>query len=256
LIDDAISRNNFHKYFIHHYNFPSFAVDSLSVFKSVSRREIGHGQLAEKTFSHLIPSIDDFPYTTRIVSEVISSEGSSSQASICASSLAMMASGFPLKSHVAGVAIGLFGDVILTDINDFEDKLGEMDFKIAGTKNGICSFQMDVKNEGISLELLSKCLEKARIARLFIIEKMNSVISEPRSTLPNKMLKCRKVYFGSDKLGLIIGQGGKNINLVTSKTGAKIDFQDDGFALIYHSENEKINEACDMMKKSMMTTKL
>jgi polyribonucleotide nucleotidyltransferase len=256
LIDDALSRNNFHKNFVHHYNFPGFAVNNLSVFKSVSRREVGHGQLAEKTFSHIIPSVDEFPYTTRIVSEVISSEGSSSQASICASSLAMMASGFPLKKHVAGVALGLFGKVILTDINDFEDKLGDMDFKIAGTENGICSFQMDVKNDGISLDLLSECLERAKVARLLIIEKMNLVISEPRPNLPNKMLKCKKVYFGSDKLGLVIGQGGKNINIVTSKTGTKVDFQDDGFALIYHSDSEKINEAYEMMRKFLIRSKI
>ncbi|WNE41435.1 MAG: Polyribonucleotide nucleotidyltransferase [Mycoplasmataceae bacterium] len=252
IIDDGLSKSSYHKNFIHHYNFPGFAVNNLSVFKSTSRREIGHGQLAEKTFFHLIPSVDIFPYTTRIVSEVISSEGSSSQASICASSLAMMSSGFPLKKHVAGIALGLFNDEILTDINDFEDKLGEMDLKIAGTEDGICSFQMDVKNNGISLELFYKSLQKAKNARLLIIKKMNEVISETNSKLPNRMIKCKRVYFGSDKLGLIIGQGGKNINLVTSKTGTKIDFQDDGFALIYHSDDSNINEAYEMMRKFLI----
>jgi polyribonucleotide nucleotidyltransferase len=250
LIDEVFSSDvsNFYKYFIHHYNFPSFAVNNLSSFKSISRREVGHGQLVEKTFSHLIPSIDEFPYTTRLVSEVVSSEGSSSQASICASSLSMMSSGFPLKKHVAGIAIGMINEVILTDINDYEDKLGDIDFKIAGTEDGICSLQLDVKNDGIDLDKISECLNEAKKTRLFIIEKMKSVISEPRKSLPKQIIKCRKVYFGSDKLGMIIGQGGKNVNFVTSKTGVKVDFQDDGFALIYHYNESNITEAHELMR--------
>jgi len=224
----------------------------LSSFKSISRREIGHGQLVEKTFSYLIPSIDYFPYTTRLVSEVVSSEGSSSQASICASSLSMMASGFPLKKHVAGIALGMINGVVITDINDYEDKLGDIDFKIAGTEDGICSLQLDVKNGGITIEELSECLYQAKVSRLLIIKKMNSIISSPRKSLPKQIIKCKKIYFGPNKLGMIIGQGGKNINLITSKTGVKVDFQDDGFALVYHDDENKITEAHEMMRRSIV----
>lgn len=248
-VDDALSRDNSQKAFIHHYNFPDFAVNSLSSFKSTSRREIGHGQLVEKTFSYLVPSSDFFPYTTRIVSEVVSSEGSSSQASICASSLAMMTAGFPLSNHVAGVSLGLFNDTVVTDINDLEDKLGEMDFKIAGTKDGVCSFQMDVKNGGINLTVLAQALEAGRVARLTIIERMNALIAEPRIKLASKLLKCKKIYLGTDKIGLVIGQGGKTINAITAKTGAKIDLQNDGFALLYHHDEIKIAEAYEMIRE-------
>ncbi|WNE41829.1 MAG: Polyribonucleotide nucleotidyltransferase [Mycoplasmataceae bacterium] len=254
LIDEAFfyAKASPYKYFIHHYNFPSFAVNHLSSFKSISRREIGHGQLVEKTFSYLIPSIDYFPYATRLVSEVVSSEGSSSQASICASSLSMMASGFPLKKHVAGIALGMINGVVITDINDYEDKLGDIDFKIAGTEDGICSLQLDVKNGGITIEELYECLYQAKVARLLIIKKMNSIISSPRKSLPKQIIKCKKIYFGSNKLGMIIGQGGKNINLITSKTGVKVDFQDDGFALVYHDDENKITEAHEMMRRSIV----
>lgn len=248
-VDDALSKDSAQKGFIHHYNFPDFAVNSLSSFKTTSRREIGHGQLVEKTFSQLLPDNDAFPYTTRIVSEVISSEGSSSQASICASSLAMMAAGFPLPKHVAGISLGLFNDVVVTDINDLEDKLGEMDFKIAGTEDGVCSFQMDVKNEGIDLVTLSRALEAGKVARLAIIARMNLLIDKPKMNLSSKMLKCKKIYFGPDKIGLVIGQSGKTINSITAKTGSKIDLQNDGFALIYHHDENKITEAHEMIKE-------
>jgi polyribonucleotide nucleotidyltransferase len=250
LVDDALSRDSYQKHFFHHYNFPDFAVNSISnSFKSTSRREVGHGQLVEKTLSRLIPAIDDFPYTTRIVSEVISSEGSSSQASICASSLAMMSSGFPLKKHVAGISLGLFNDVVVVDINDLEDKLSEIDFKISGTEDGICSFQMDVKNDGINLDVFSRCLKTASFARLTIIDKMNLVIAEPRKNLSKQIVKCKKIYFGTDKIGLIIGQNGRTISSITSKTGSKIDFQNDGFVFVYHHDEEKIADAHEMMRE-------
>lgn len=249
--DSALSREIYQKNFIHHYNFPNFAVNELSRFKNVSRREVGHGRLVEKTFFNLIPSFEEFPYMTRLVSEVVSSEGSSSQASICASSLVMMSAGFPLKQHIAGVALGLFDNIVLSDINDIEDKLGDIDFKIAGTKDKIYSLQMDVKNNGISLELLLVCLKKARVARTFIIEKMDLIISEPKKELPEKMFKCKKFYFGSDKLGLIIGQGGRNINSIILKTNSKIDVQNDGFILIYNLDERKITEAFEMIKSTL-----
>src|SRR6266480_6360462 len=152
LVDSIFSRH--YKYFIHHYNFPQFAVNEIASYRAVSRREIGHGELVEKTFDYLVPPSDTFPYTIRVVSEVLSSDGSSSQASICATSLALMTTGVPLTRPAAGIALGLFEGQIYSDINGLEDKLGEMDFKIAGTKKGVCSIQLDVKNNGISQELI------------------------------------------------------------------------------------------------------
>ncbi len=248
IFDDTLTHGH-GKSFIHHYNFPSFAVNGLSSAKGVSRREIGHGQLVEKTFFKLLPAPSEFPYTTRVVSEVVSSEGSSSQASVCASSLAMMAAGFPLAKHVAGISLGLVAGNVITDINEFEDKFGEIDFKIAGTEDGICSLQLDVKNEGIDFQLLSKCLEQGRNARLVIIKLMKDVISEPRKQLPSRALKFQKIYLGVKKIGLVIGPRGRNIDLVTSTTGAFIDIGEDGSAFVYHADQEKLLEAVEMLQK-------
>jgi polyribonucleotide nucleotidyltransferase len=197
--DSVFSRS--YKHFIHHYNFPNFAVSEIANYRGVSRREIGHGQLVEKTFNYLIPSNDLFPYTVRAVSEVLSSDGSSSQASICATSLALMTAGVPLIRPVAGIAIGLFEGEIYTDINGLEDKLGEMDFKIAGTEKGICSLQLDVKNQGISTALLKECLKKARRAHHYLLEKMKEHILHPRPNLPTQVIKCRKFYVEKEKIG-------------------------------------------------------
>src|SRR5436305_14824533 len=160
LVDSIFNR--FHKNFIHHYNFPGFAVNEIVSYRSVSRREIGHGELVEKTFDYLIPESSIFPYTTRVVSEVLSSDGSSSQASICATSLALMTAGIPLIRPAAGIALGLFEGQIYSDINGLEDKLGGMDFKIAGTEKGICSIQLDVKNYGVDQGLIKKCFALAK----------------------------------------------------------------------------------------------
>src|SRR5688572_20882287 len=182
LVDSIFDR--FYKNFIHHYNFPGVAVNEIVSYRSVSRRESGHGELVEKTFDYLIPSSELFPYTIRAVSEVLSSDGSSSQASICATSLSLMATGVPLIRPVAGIALGLFEGQIYSDINGLEDKLGEMDFKIAGTEKGICSLQLDVKNHGIDSKLLKGCLEKARLARLYLLNEMKKSIRHPRPNLP------------------------------------------------------------------------
>src|SRR6185437_10995079 len=182
LVDSIFNRS--HKHFIHHYNFPGFAVNEIASYRSVSRREIGHGELVEKTFDHLIPSPEIFPYTVRAVSEVFSSDGSSSQASICATSLSLMAAGVPLIRPAAGIALGLFEGQVYSDINGLEDKLGEMDFKIAGTEGGICSVQLDVKNQGISCELIKVSFEKARQARLKLLKEMKNHIHRPRPNLP------------------------------------------------------------------------
>nr|CAG8551334.1 15248_t:CDS:10 [Entrophospora candida] len=209
-------------------------------YRSVSRREIGHGELVEKTFDYLIPQNSIFPYTVRVVSEVFSSDGSSSQASICATSLALMTAGVPLLRPAAGIALGLFEGQIYTDINGLEDKLGEMDFKIAGTEKGICSVQLDVKNQGISPELLKECLEKSQQARLYLLGEMKKYIFHPRLTLPAQVIKCRRFYVGQEKIGLVIGPRGKTINQLTEKTGATIEVQNDGHILIYHQEEEEL----------------
>ncbi|CAG8724303.1 4130_t:CDS:2, partial [Ambispora leptoticha] len=221
LVDSIFNR--FHKHFIHHYNFPSFAVNEIASYRSVSRREIGHGELVEKTFDYLIPSPETFPYTVRAVSEVLSSDGSSSQASVCATSLSLMATGIPLIRPAAGIALGLFEGQIYNDINGLEDKLGEMDFKIAGTEKGICSIQLDVKNQGISQELIKISFEKARQARLHLLKEMKSHIYHPRPNLPTQVIKCRCFYVEKEKIGLIIGPRGKTINQLTEETGSTIE---------------------------------
>jgi polyribonucleotide nucleotidyltransferase len=240
LVDNPFSRSP--KYFIHHYNFPPFAVNEIISYRAVSRREIGHGELVENTFDYLISSGDTFPYTIRVVSEVLTSDGSSSQAAICATSLALMTAGIPLTRPAAGIALGLFEGQIYTDINGLEDKLGEMDFKIAGTEEGICSLQLDLKNKGISLELVSECFKKARSARLALLVEMKKHIFRPRSTLPTQVIKCRRFYVAREKIGLIVGPGGRTIRQLTEETGSTIEIQDDNCLLIYHPEEKKLAE--------------
>jgi len=238
LVDSIFSR--YHKYFIHHYNFPQFAVNEIASYRSVSRREVGHGELVEKTFDYLLPEVSNFPYTIRIVSEVFSSDGSSSQASICATSLALMTAGIPLIRPAAGIALGLFEGQVYTDLNGLEDKLGEMDFKIAGTEKGICSLQLDVKNHGISNKTLRECLEKARQARLYILTEMKNLILHPRSTLPTQVIKCRSFYVAKEAIGLIIGPRGKTINQLTEETGSTVEIENDGYIIIYNQEEKKL----------------
>ncbi|KLL02485.1 MAG: polynucleotide phosphorylase [Mycoplasmataceae bacterium RC_NB112A] len=240
LVDNLLTRSP--KYFIHHYNFPPFAVNEIVSYRTVSRREIGHGELVENTFDYLISSNDNFPYTIRVVSEVLTSDGSSSQAAICATSLALMTAGVPLIRPAAGIALGLFKGQIYTDINGLEDKLGEMDFKIAGTEEGICSLQLDLKNKGISFELISECFSKARSARLILLAEMKKHITQPRSVLPTQVIKCRRFYVAKEKIGLIIGTGGKTIRQLAEATGSTIEIQDDNCLLIYHPEEKKLAE--------------
>src|SRR4051794_13168003 len=232
LVDSIFSRH--YKHFIHHYNFPSFAVNEIASYRAVSRREIGHGELAEKTFDYLIPSPNSFPYTVRAVSEVLSSDGSSSQASICATSLSLMTAGVPLIRPAAGIALGLFEGQIYSDINGLEDKLGEMDFKIAGTEKGVCSIQLDVKNRGISNSLLRECFTRARQARIYLLNEMKNLILHPRPTLPTQVIKCHSFYVEKEKIGLIIGPRGKTINQLTEETGSTIEIESDGKVIIYN----------------------
>jgi len=246
LVDSIFNRS--YKHVIHHYNFPSFAVNEIASYRTVSRREIGHGELAGKTFDYLIPPPTSFPYTVRAVSEVLSSDGSSSQASICATSLSLMAAGVPLIRPAAGIALGLFEGQIYSDINGLEDKLGEMDFKIAGTEKGICSVQLDVKNHGISQKLIKTSLAKARQARIYLLEEMKKYIYHPRPNLPIQVIKCRRFAVEKEKIGLIIGPRGKTINQLTEETGSTIEVQPDGFILIYHQEEDKLEQTYGKIK--------
>ncbi|CAG8521777.1 17658_t:CDS:1 [Cetraspora pellucida] len=247
LVDSIFNRS--YKHFIHHYNFPGFAVNEIASYRAVSRREIGHGELVEKTFDFLIPAPASFPYTVRAVSEVLSSDGSSSQASICATSLSLMTAGVPLIRPAAGIALGLFEGKIYSDINGLEDKLGEMDFKIAGTEKGICSIQLDVKNQGISQELIRSSLAKARQARIYLLDEMKKHIYRPRPHLPTQVIKCRQLPVLKEKIGLIIGPRGKTINQLTEETGSTIEVQTDGYILIYHQEEDQLEKTCQAIKK-------
>ncbi|MDD2481859.1 MAG: polyribonucleotide nucleotidyltransferase, partial [Lutispora sp.] len=218
--------------YMHHYNFPPYSVGETRFMRGPGRREIGHGALAERALEPMIPSIDDFPYTIRLVSEVVSSNGSTSQASVCGSTLALLDAGVPIKKPVAGVAMGLIKEkeevAILTDIQGMEDFLGDMDFKVAGTKDGITAIQMDIKIAGIDRSILQRALEQARVGRLFILDKMNSVINSPRAELSPYAPKIIITRVDPDKIRDIIGPGGKTINKIIAETNVKIDIEDDG----------------------------
>jgi polyribonucleotide nucleotidyltransferase len=212
--------------------------------RGTSRREIGHGVLAEKAISKVLPSEDEFPYTIRIVSDILESNGSSSMASVCGASLALMDAGVPISKAVAGVAMGMMSDAesgdyaILTDIQGMEDHYGDMDYKVAGTGDGITSFQMDLKVEGISIEIMREAMEQARRARMFILGKMDSVLAEPRSELSPYAPRLVTFYIPIDKIGAVIGPGGKNIRRIISETGVEIDIEDDGRVTIASTDGE------------------
>lgn len=224
------------KRYMHHYNFPPYSVGETRFMRGPGRREIGHGALAERALEPMIPSEEEFPYTIRLVSEVVSSNGSTSQASVCGSTLALMDAGVPIKAPVAGVAMGLMkekGNVaVLTDIQGMEDFLGDMDFKVAGTSKGITAIQMDIKIAGIDRPILERALEQARVGRLFILDKMLSVISESRKELSQYAPKIITTRVDPDKIRDIIGPGGKTINKIIAETGVKIDIEDDGRVFI------------------------
>lgn len=232
---DGISEETSKRY-MHHYNFPSYSVGETRPSRGPGRREIGHGALAERALEPVIPSVDAFPYTIRLVSEVLSSNGSTSQASVCGSTLSLMDAGVPIKSPVAGVAMGLIkeGDdvAVLTDIQGMEDFLGDMDFKVAGTEAGITAIQMDMKVHGIDKDILTKALEKARIGRLFILGKMIECIQNPREEVSKYAPKIIKMNIKTDKIREVIGAGGKVINKIIEETGVKIDIEEDGTVII------------------------
>ncbi|MFM9277267.1 polyribonucleotide nucleotidyltransferase [Paenibacillus jiagnxiensis] len=233
------------KRFMHHYNFPPFSVGEARPLRAPGRREIGHGALGERALAKVIPSESEFPYTIRLVSEVLESNGSTSQASICASTLAMMDAGVPIKAPVAGVAMGLIKDQehvsILTDIQGMEDHLGDMDFKVAGTAEGVTAIQMDIKIDGIDRNILHDALTQAREGRIFILNKMMEAIQEPRKQLSPYAPKIITMYINPDKIRDVIGAGGKIINKIIEDTGVKIDIEQDGRVFIA-SSNPEMNE--------------
>lgn len=231
------------KRYMHHYNFPPFSVGETRFLRGSSRREIGHGALAERALLPVIPPEDEFPYTMRLVSEVLSSNGSTSMASVCASTLALMDTGVPIKSPVAGIAMGLIkgeGDqyAVLTDILGMEDHLGDMDFKVAGTKEGVTALQMDIKITGITSQIMAQALEQARLARLFILDKMLAVIPEPRPELKPHTPRITVVKIPIDKIGAVIGPGGKMIRSIQEDTKTRIDINDDGSIFIAATDGE------------------
>lgn len=234
---DGIGEEDFKRY-IHHYNMPPYSVGETRPVRSPGRREIGHGALAERALLPMIPSEEEFPYAIRLVSEVVSSNGSTSQASICASTMALMDAGVPIKKPVAGVAMGLIKDdangniAVLTDIQGLEDFLGDMDFKVAGTKDGITAIQMDIKIKGIDKEILTRALEQARQGRLFILNKMLETIPAPRAELSPYAPRILQFTIHPDKIREVIGSGGKTINGIIAETGVKIDIEDDGRVFI------------------------
>lgn len=233
------------KRFMHHYNFPPYSVGEARPMRAPGRREIGHGALGERALEPIIPSEDVFPYTVRLVSEVLESNGSTSQASICASTLALMHAGVPIKAPVAGIAMGLVkeGDqvAVLTDIQGMEDHLGDMDFKVAGTSKGVTALQMDIKISGINREILEKALEQAKVGRLFILDKMLATISEPNKQLSQFAPKITTLKINPDKIRDVIGPSGRVINKIIDETGVKIDIEQDGRIFIA-SVDEKQNE--------------
>ena len=241
------------KRFIHHYNFPQFSVGSVGRAGSPGRREIGHGALGERALAQVIPSEKDFPYTIRLVAEVLESNGSSSQASICAGTLALMDAGVPIKAPVAGIAMGLVSDgenyTILTDIQGLEDHLGDMDFKVAGTKDGITALQMDIKIQGITEQILTEALEQAKKARMEILAELTSTISEPRKELSPYAPKIEMIQIDPAKIKDVIGKGGETINNIIEQTGVKIDIDQDGNVSIASSDAEMITKAIEIIEE-------
>lgn len=245
---DGITDEDFKRY-MHHYNMPPFSTGEAKMMRSASRREIGHGALAERAIEPMLPSEEEFPYAIRAVSEVISSNGSTSQASVCASSLALMDAGVPMKKAVAGCAMGLIKDpdtgkvVVLTDIQGLEDFMGDMDFKVAGTKDGITAIQMDIKIKGIDKEILERALAQALRGRLYILDKMNEVLAAPREHLSPYAPKIVQFMIDPDKIREVIGSGGKVINKIIDDTGVKIDIEDDGRVAILTPDDEAAAKA-------------
>ena len=250
------------KRFMHHYNFPAFCVGETGRYGAPGRREIGHGALGERALLQVIPSEEEFPYTIRVVSDVLESNGSSSQASICAGCLSLMAAGVPIKAPVAGIAMGLITKddkyTILTDIQGLEDHMGDMDFKVAGTRKGICAMQMDIKIKGVSREILSEALAQAKKARMEILDVMENCIAKPREELSKYAPKIETITINPEKIKDVIGRGGEmitkiileasNVKTVQDKDAVKVDLEDDGRVIVYHTDPEIIKKTIKMIE--------
>jgi polyribonucleotide nucleotidyltransferase len=230
-----------------HYNFPPFCVGETGFVGSPKRREIGHGKLAKRGIQAVMPSAEEFPYVVRVVSEITESNGSSSMASVCGTSLALMDAGVPIKAPVAGIAMGLIkednGYAVLTDILGDEDHLGDMDFKVAGTDKGVTALQMDIKIEGINEEIMRTALAQARDGRLHILERMNAVISTHRQEMSDFAPRITTININADKIRDVIGKGGATIRAITEETGATVDIQDDGTVMIFAADNNAAKAA-------------
>ncbi len=241
------------KRYMHHYNFPPYSTGEARRMRGPGRREIGHGALAERALLPMIPSEEEFPYTLRLVSEVLSSNGSTSMASVCASTLSLMDAGVPIKSPVAGIAMGLVKEgeqfVVLTDIQGMEDHLGDMDFKVAGTASGITALQMDIKTKGIDTGILQLALGQAREARLFVLDKMSAVIREARPELSPYAPRITLIKIDPEKIGAVIGPGGKTIRGIIAETGAKIDVEEDGTVYVASVDQEGSKKAVQMIRR-------
>ncbi|GAA0114319.1 polyribonucleotide nucleotidyltransferase [Clostridium senegalense] len=252
-IIDGLGEEEFKRY-MHHYNFPAYSVGEVRPLRGPGRREIGHGALAERALEPLIPSIEEFPYTIRLVSEVLSSNGSTSQASVCGSTLALLDAGVPIKRPAAGIAMGLITsedlteEEVLTDIQGIEDFFGDMDFKVAGTEEGITSIQVDTKIKGLSKNCIRQSIEKAKVARLYILDKIKDCIPAPREELSQYAPRMYSITVHPDKIRDIIGPGGKTIKQIIADTGVKIDTNDDGKVVIMSNDSESANAALKMIK--------
>ncbi|MFA5366738.1 MAG: polyribonucleotide nucleotidyltransferase, partial [Dehalococcoidia bacterium] len=248
---DTISQQD-SKRFLHHYNFPPFCVGETGRMTGPKRREIGHGALAERALLPVIPTKEEFPYTIRVVSEVLSSNGSSSMGSVCASSMSLMDAGVPIKKAVAGVAMGLIAEgdkyIILTDIEGLEDAYGNMDFKVAGTVDGINALQMDIKLKGIPYTVIEKGLKQAYEARLFILDKMNQAINSARTELSQYAPRIYRMMINPEKIGTVIGPGGKMIRSIVEQTKCKVDIEDDGSVLIASADEESARKAIKIIE--------
>src|SRR4051794_12129148 len=240
------------KHYFHHYNFPPFSVGEAGFMRGPKRRDIGHGALAERALVPVVPGIDEFPYTIRVVSDILESNGSSPMASVCGSTLSLMDAGVPIKAPVAGVAMGLIKEgedhVVLTDIAGVEDHLGDMDFKVAGTSEGITALQMDIKITGVTFEILKGALEQAQEARMTILGKMNDVISEPRPELSSHAPRISSIQIPTEKIGAVIGKGGETIRALSEEFDAQIDIDDDGTIRIYAQTGDQGDALVDRIR--------
>lgn len=248
------------KRFMHHYNFPQYSVGETGRYGAAGRREIGHGALGERALEQVLPSLEEFPYAIRLVAEVLESNGSSSQASICAGTLALMAGGVPIKAPVAGIAMGLISDgtnyTVLTDIQGLEDHFGDMDFKVAGTREGITALQMDIKIEGITPQILEEALAQAKKARFEILDVLHGAIAESRPQLAPTAPKIDMIKIDVDKIKVVIGKGGETIDKIIAETGVKIDIDEEGNVSIFSSDQAAIDRTKDIIASLVREAKV